>query len=482
MRVRTSLVVAGLVVSLVSFGFAFSTASAGSGPEWEAGGHPSMRGQADDSACLACHQNPQFSAQTKNGEPFNLFVDAEALAHSVHGEGGMKCVDCHTGFEPAMGHGLTFESRREAALQLNESCAQCHVTQADQEQDGVHARARAEGMVEAAVCTDCHTAHEVRRLKDPATGGRLPDTGVWIAQTCQQCHSAIYDKYKESVHGSALINENNVDVPTCIDCHGVHIIEDPTTAAFRLRSPQLCAGCHTDPARMDKYGISTNVLTTYVADFHGTTVTIFERVTPDTATDKPVCYDCHGIHDIVRVDDPQKGLSVRQNILTKCQQCHPDATANFPDAWMSHYIPSPEKYPIVYYVNLFYKFFIPAVLGPMLILVVMDFGRMMINRFRSAKPVLVATEADVPAESVAEMPADTEAKEEQPVEAVQETPVELVEAPAVEALEEQPVEEPQEQAEEKPEEQAGEPPRQEGRPEETDEDPSKEEADHDQSN
>jgi hypothetical protein len=43
----------------------------------------------------------------------------------------------------------------------------------------------------------------------------------------------------------------------------------------------------------------------------------------------------------------------------------------------------------VYYINLFYKFFIPAVLGPMAILVVMDFGRLMINRFRHPKPVAV---------------------------------------------------------------------------------------------
>jgi hypothetical protein len=101
-----------------------------------------------------------------------------------------------------------------------------------------------------------------------------------------------------------------------------------------------------------------------------------------------VCTDCHGFHDVARVDDPQKGLSVRKNLLARCQKCHPDATANFPDSWLSHYIPSPEKYPMVYYINLFYKFFIPAVLGPMLILVVMDFSRMMINRFRKPKPVV----------------------------------------------------------------------------------------------
>jgi hypothetical protein len=129
------------------------------------------------------------------------------------------------------------------------------------------------------------------------------------------------------------------------------------------------------------------VLNTYVADFHGTTVVLFDKSFPDQPTNKPVCTDCHGVHDIVRADDPNKGLETRENLLVRCQQCHPDATTNFPDSWMSHYIPSPEKYPIVYYVNLFYKFFIPAVLGPMAVLVVMDFGRMMVNRFRKPKQV-----------------------------------------------------------------------------------------------
>jgi len=71
---------------------------------------------------------------------------------------------------------------------------------------------------------------------------------------------------------------------------------------------------------------------------------------------------------------------MKENLLVACQKCHPDATANFPDSWMSHYIPSPENYPIVYYVNLFYKFFIPAVLGPMVIFVLSDIARRLINR------------------------------------------------------------------------------------------------------
>ena len=125
---------------------------------------------------------------------------------------------------------------------------------------------------------------------------------------------------------------------------------------------------------MGKYGISTNVLNTYVADFHGTTVTLFEQVSPNTPTNKPVCTDCHGVHDISKVDNPVTGIAIKQNLLAKCQRCHPDVTtASFTDAWMSHYVASPDKFPLVYYVNLFYKIFIPLVIGGMLIFVVADF-------------------------------------------------------------------------------------------------------------
>ena len=69
-------------------------------------------------------------------------------------------------------------------------------------------------------------------------------------------------------------------------------------------------------------------------------------------------------------NDPQKGLQIKENLLDRCQVCHPDASENFPTAWLSHYIPSPQNYPIVYWVNIFYSIFIPTVLGGMAILVV----------------------------------------------------------------------------------------------------------------
>jgi hypothetical protein len=317
-----------------------------------------------------------------NGEVLDLYVPQQDYYASVHGSLGYACVQCHRQIGNYPHAPFEAKDLRDVSLQLYPACQGCHQEQYTKAQDSVHAAAMSQGKREAAVCTDCHSAHSVRRLNEPGTLEMLPDTRVWVPLTCSKCHDAIFIKYKDSVHGSALIGEGNPDVPTCIDCHGVHNIENPTTAAFRLRSPQICAKCHTDEAIMAKYGISTQVLNTYVADFHGTTVTLFEKMTPDAETNKPVCYDCHGIHDIQRVDDPTKGLEVRENLLGRCQRCHPDASANFSSAWMSHYIPSPDKNPIVYYVNLFYKFFIPTVLGGMAVLVALDLNKAAGGRIR----------------------------------------------------------------------------------------------------
>ncbi len=335
---------------------------------------PALQNKPTNEFCLGCHAQEGMALTLPSGEALSLTIDREAFSHGVHNEENVACVDCHTNISVYPHPALKAESVRAVSIQLYTSCKNCHTEQYNKVLDSVHQKALAGGNFNAAVCTDCHNPHQQARLTDKQTGKLLPQARLNIPQTCARCHSAIYDTYKSSVHGGALTATGNLDAPTCIDCHGVHNIPNPTEAGFRNDIPQLCARCHTDPQIMSKYGISTQVLNTYVADFHGTTVTLFQQVSPDTPTNKPVCTDCHGVHDISKVDNPVTGIAIKKNLLTKCQRCHPDVTtASFTDAWMSHYVASPDRFPLVYYVNLFYKIFIPTVIGGMLIFVVVDF-------------------------------------------------------------------------------------------------------------
>jgi hypothetical protein len=252
------------------------------------------------------------------------------------------------------------------------SCIGCHQDKYDETLDSVHGTALEAGMTEAAICTDCHGSHDITPPDEPRSK---------IPLTCGQCHSQIVDLYRQSVHGEALIGEGNPDVPSCTDCHGVHSVEGPSFGPFRLFSPEICASCHADSELMDRYGVSTLVFDTYVADFHGTTVLLFEALAPDQETNKPVCIDCHGMHNMRRPDDPESTV-LKENLLRTCQRCHPDATANFPDSWLGHYQPSLEHAPLVYYVTLFYQIMIPTVVGSMLLFVLGDAIRHIINRRR----------------------------------------------------------------------------------------------------
>lgn len=324
----------------------------------------------DNETCLACHGAPDQQITLPSGEILYLTVDRTTYDASVHGKGGYACVQCHTNITGYPHPPLAGDTRRDITLGMYTACARCHQEKYDAALDSVHQKALSSGNKNAAVCTDCHGAHNVVSPHQPRTH---------IPQTCELCHSQIYKKYAESVHGEALIGEGNPDVPTCIDCHGVHNVEGPANSPFHLFSPQICARCHADEELMGKYGISTDVFNTYVSDFHGTTVVLFEAIAPDQETNKPVCIDCHGVHDMRKVDDPESKV-IKENLLSTCQRCHPDATTNFPTSWLSHYQPNVEKYSVVYFVNLFYQIMIPTLIGGMAAFVVLDGGRRLFNR------------------------------------------------------------------------------------------------------
>jgi hypothetical protein len=353
----------GLVVLFITgFCFIFEDAFAQTNP-------PPEPGIANED-CLVCHGQPDQQTTLPSGEILYLTVDPVQYTLSSHGMAGYACVQCHTDITEYPHPETADVTRRDVTLRLNKSCARCHTQQFDKAMDSVHEAAFEAGNKEAAVCTDCHGAHNVGPPDQPPS--RIP-------QTCERCHSEIYDHYEKSVHGSALIGEGNPDVPSCIDCHGVHDVQGPlTSGSFHLASPLICAKCHADEELMNKYGISTDVFETYISDFHGKTV-LFEAEIPGQETNKPVCIDCHGVHNILPPNDPQSQV-MKDNLLTTCQKCHPDATTNFPDAWLGHYIPDRNNFPVVYFVDLFYKIFIPVVLGSMIFLVIADSGRRLINR------------------------------------------------------------------------------------------------------
>ena len=308
---------------------------------------------ATDAYCLLCHTKPDQVWTLPSGETLSVTIDTSILGHSVHGEaaegGALACADCHGDFRyphpPSNARSI-----REFQIERYASCRTCHEEQYTRAQDSVHGAFLREGRMEAATCVDCHGGHDIQSPNEPPQR---------ISLTCGSCHGVIFEEYRTSVHGAALLDENNPDVPTCITCHGVHDIHDPTTAEFRTDSPALCATCHADTELMAKYGISTQVFDSYVSEFHGSTMVLFEHEEGVGAPNKAVCFDCHGVHNIQPVSDESGISSVRENLLTTCRGCHPGASADFPAAWVGHYAATTESRPVDTAMSAFYAVVIP---------------------------------------------------------------------------------------------------------------------------
>jgi hypothetical protein len=340
---------------------------------WAVLGEGQVLAQASpNSDCLSCHAQTGMQTTLPSGEILYLTVDPEVYNNSVHGQAGLICAHCHSDISGYPHPPLTVGTRRELSLQLyRSSCVLCHSDKYDATLDSVHQVALAGGDTRAAICTDCHGTHNIMPPEEPRSRS---------SQMCELCHSEIFELYKSSVHGAALIGEGNPDVPACIDCHQVHRLQGPAEdASFHLFSPQLCAKCHADPVMMGRYGISTDVFDTYVSDFHGTTVVLFQAVSPEQETNKPTCIDCHGVHDMKQVNDPESTV-IKENLLATCQKCHPDANANFPTSWVSHYRPDPKHTPVVYYIQLFYQIFIPTLIVGMVLFVASDARKRFVER------------------------------------------------------------------------------------------------------
>ena len=296
-----------------------------------------------------------------DGSKVSLQVSDEALVKSVHGR-TLLCTACHRDIEKIPHRKRAFADRRALILRYSQACTTCHGGKFEEFQEGVHWRLLSQGDRRAPLCADCHGAHAVSKrdlVRDQ------------VSSACAKCHGGISRSYEKSAHGLALTGEGNPDVPTCSTCHRSHTTQDPRKVDFRMDIPNLCADCHQNEPLMKKYGISAQVVSTYLEDFHGVSVDLYRRQEASPARLTAVCTDCHGIHDIRSVRDPESRV-VRENLLRTCQECHPGASPNFPSAWLSHFIPSPRRAALVYFVNLFYLIFLPGVGGGLVLHVGLD--------------------------------------------------------------------------------------------------------------
>lgn len=288
------------------------------------------KGDHDAPACLACHGSPHqiLTASDPKSPVFHLNIPA-------------TCASCHA---------QKFVMERTG-----------HSTQPFYSyQESVHGRAVAAGSTKAAVCTDCHGVHEIRKASDDKSSIFKFN----VPATCAKCHGAVEQEFVKSIHGQAAGRGNSL-APVCTDCHGIHSIKshfDPNSSvAAQNLARTTCARCHEGVRLSQEFGVEGRRSSTYLASYHGLASKLGSQVVAN-------CASCHGVHNILPSSDPASTIN-RANLVRTCGQCHPGITEKF--ALGKVHVDAPISADIgsvaVRWIRRFYISMIFAVIGGMLL-------------------------------------------------------------------------------------------------------------------
>jgi hypothetical protein len=300
--------------------------------------------------CQACHQPGQIPAAptpTAPSEPIptpivypraegvNTCFDCHSTLggkqaeitdqwqRSIHGQRDVTCADCHGGDPSAttVDGAMSPEAGYIGVPPMTEIpalCASCHsdvnlmrqydlpTDQYAKYKESVHGIRLAEGDTNVTTCFDCHGGHLVLKANDPASTVYPAN----VPELCASCHADKelmapydiptnqYDLYRQSVHGHALLDNQDFRAPNCATCHGTHGAAPPGFEEV----PNVCGSCHA--ATQDYYLKSPHA--------------------SDGEEIGPKCITCHGRHD---VGEPSEALYLGPE-PTHCGACHaPDTPA-----------------------------------------------------------------------------------------------------------------------------------------------------------
>ncbi len=370
--------------------------------------------------CMLCHEDTELTKTGEDGEEISLYVDLERFQISTHGVmectdchqdlmdadfphaaelERVECGFCHDGISEMYEKSLHGQAVAEGA-RLAPQCWDCHgdhyivpvdssasevtkfnipfvcgschkegtpVTQTyDIHEDSIITHYSQsihgvglyqQGLTVTAVCTDCHTSHNVLKADNPESSIHRMN----IAGTCQQCHGRIQEVHKKVIRGELWEKEPD-KVPVCVDCHAPHEIRrviyeegmsdkecmrchgkqdlmgtvagdtvsmyvDTGLVYNSMHKEISCAQCHTGatpnhPSRpcatvineVDCSICHAEVVETYSTSTHGI---LEDRGDPDA----PDCNHCHGTHGVMGRKNP-KSPTYPRNVPALCAECH----------------------------------------------------------------------------------------------------------------------------------------------------------------
>ena len=336
--------------------------------------------------CTSCHQGITDLPHADSLPPVDCStcheVEVTQYARSIHGQAvargdklAPRCVDCH-GTRDQGTHGIrahTDSAARTFVMNVPSLCGSCHHEGSPVSrmrpipQDSIlenysnsqHGAALLQmGLTVTAVCTSCHTAHNILPHTDPRSSINRNS----VARTCMQCHTQIERVHRKVIQGR-LWETAPHKLPACVDCHAPHVVRQvfydtrtanqdclachgkPTlrgvafgktvslyvdSAVFNssVHGRQVigCAQCHTEVTASLARPCSTIRSKVDCSPCHGPQVTQYQASRHGTLAamadpDAPTCEDCHAKH-AEQTDSVPSSPTFARNIPDLCARCH----------------------------------------------------------------------------------------------------------------------------------------------------------------
>ena len=288
---------------------------------------------ADELNCILCHKYRGLSRIDKTGKFRLFFINHNMFSMSPHGK--VKCNDCHRDInvvphEPAQKVNCTIE---------------CHIIEPSGQRRFSHQS------IEDNLFQSAHSKYD----KD----GNLKEMSEDYPH-CKDCHEQpIYRPLSFFKGSKPGVSERAI--ARCKTCHRTgrfaNIFYTHVTSRLqKTRRPReivaVCAKCHGDKAFQKRHKLD-DVVTSYFETFHGKAVNHGSERTPD-------CVDCHirpgdNVHLIESKTSPTAAVNLENRAMTcRVKDCHVDAGENLSGYHVHVTYDDPEKYPIEYYLLLFF--------------------------------------------------------------------------------------------------------------------------------
>jgi hypothetical protein len=266
--------------------------------------------ESEEDSCVGCHLSAVEGSE-------HIVTEWQS---SIHAERGILCVACHGGNPNAqdMNAAKAIDAGyigKPDRTSIPELCGSCHadVTQMRQYdlptdqlakyRESFHGQQLENGDTKVATCFDCHDGHATHESTDPAASVYHMN----VPELCAGCHADgdymaeydiatnQYELYASSVHGIALLEQQDIRAPNCATCHGTHGAAPPGYAEVS----NVCGSCHS--ATQDYY----------VSGPHNS-----------DNPESPRCVTCHGRYD---VEDASEAMFLGDE-PRHCGSCHaPDS-------------------------------------------------------------------------------------------------------------------------------------------------------------